>query len=83
MVGVLEKWQASDLQCKEIQTIGYVWKSIPCFYAVLYNRQSDHHTSIIEIEGKFCDQFVSILIDLRSNYSYVNPYMVDKCGFNK
>ena len=33
--------------------------------------------------GKLCDQVVSILIDLRSNYSYVSPDLVDKCGLNK
>ena len=35
------------------------------------------------MDGKLCDQVVSILIDPRSNYSYVNPNLVDKCGLNK
>ena len=43
----------------------------------------DRQTSIIEMDGKLFDQFFSILIDHGYNYSYVNPYMVDKCGLNK
>ena len=43
----------------------------------------DHHISIIKMDGKICDQVVSILIDLGSNYNYVNPDLVDNCGLNK
>lgn len=46
-------------------------------------RQVDHQTSIIEMEGKLCDQVISILIDFRSNYSYISPDLVDKCCLNK
>jgi len=35
------------------------------------------------MDGKLCDQVISILIDLRSNYSYVSPDLMDKCGLNK
>jgi len=35
------------------------------------------------VDGKSCDQVVSILIEPRYNYSYVNPNLVDKCGLNK
>jgi len=49
----------------------------------LDNRQADHQASIIEMDGKLCYQVVSILIDPRSNYSYVSPGLVDKCGLNK
>ena len=63
--------------------MGDVGQSIPRIYATLDNRQEDHQTSIIEIHSNFCDQVVSILIDLGSNYSYVNHDLVDKCGLNK
>ena len=43
----------------------------------------DHHTSIIKMDSKICDQVVSILIDTGSNYIYVNPNLVDKSGLNK
>eukprot|EP00253_Pinus_taeda_P004224 PITA_04224 len=35
------------------------------------------------MDNKLCDQVVSILFDFVSNYSYVNPELVDKCGLNK
>jgi len=47
------------------------------------NGQADHQASVIEMDGKVCDQVVSILIDPRSNYSYINPHLVDKCGLRK
>lgn len=40
----------------------------------------DHQESIIEMDGKLCDQVVSILIDPRYNYIYSNPALVHKCG---
>ena len=48
-------------------------RRIPPIYETLNNRQVDHQESIIEMECKHCDQVVSILIDPRFNYSYVNP----------
>ena len=47
------------------------------------NRQEDHQASIIEMDGKICDQVIYILIDLIYNYSYVNRDLVDKCGLRK
>jgi len=35
------------------------------------------------MDGKLCDQFVSILIDPGSNYNYVSSDLVDKCVLNK
>lgn len=46
------------------------------------NRQAKHQKSIIEMDGKLCDQFISILIDPTSNYSYVSLDLVNKCGLN-
>jgi len=34
-------------------------------------------------DDKLCDHVISILIDPRSNYTYVNPELVDKCGLSK
>ena len=63
--------------------MGNGWQIIPRIYAALDNRQADHQTSIIEMDGKLCDQFISILIDLRFNYTYVSTKFVDKCGLSK
>jgi len=68
---------------QEAQTIGDVGRSIPHIYVVLNNRQVDHRESIIDMDGKICDKVVDILIDPKYNYSYVNPDLVDKCGFDK
>jgi len=68
---------------QEVQVVGDVGQSISCIYATLDNRQADHQASIIEMDGKLCDQVVSILIDHESNYSYVSANLVDKCGLNK
>ena len=76
-------WHTSYLSAKEAKTIGDVGKSIPRIYATFDKKQVDHQASIIQMEGQLCDQVVSILIDPRSNYSYVNPNPVDKCGLSK
>ena len=45
--------------------------------------QAYHKASIIKMDGKICDKVVSNLIEPGSNYSYVNPNLVDKFCFNK
>jgi len=66
-----------------VQTIGDIGQSIPHLYAALDNKQAEHQPSIIEMDDNLCDQAISILIDPRSNYNYVSPNMVDKCGLSK
>eukprot|EP00253_Pinus_taeda_P033918 PITA_33918 len=68
---------------QEAHTVGDVGHSIPRIYADVDNMQVDHQASIIEIDDKLCDQIVSILIDPRSNYNYINHDLVDKCGLRK
>jgi len=65
------------------QIVGHVRHIIPFINAALDNRQAYHHISIIEMEGKLCDQVVSILIDPRYDYGYVSLHLVDKCGLNR
>lgn len=60
-----------------------VGQNIPHIYAELDNRQIDHQTSIINMESNLYVQLVSILIDPRSNYSYISLDLVDKCCLNK
>ena len=67
----------------EAQTAGDVGHHIPLIYAIVDNKQADHQASIIEMDGKLCDQIVSILIEPGSNYSYVNHDLVDTFGLNK
>jgi len=35
------------------------------------------------MDSKLFDQVVSIFINPGSNYSYINPDLVDKCGLRK
>lgn len=35
------------------------------------------------MDGKLCDQIISILIELGSNYIYVSSNLADKCGLSK
>ena len=50
---------------------------------VMENKHADHQALIIEMDRKLFDQVVSILIDPRSNYSFINPDLVDTCGLRK
>ena len=63
--------------------MGDVGHNIPRIYAATDNRRADHQASIVEIDAKLSDQVVSILIDPISNYTYINPDLVDKCGLVK
>ena len=54
-----------------------------CIYATLDKKQVEHQASPIEMGNKLCDQVISILIEPGSNYSYVSPKLVDKCGLSK
>jgi hypothetical protein len=46
---------------------------------VVENRLVDHHTSVVELEGKIYKQTISILIDLGSNLNYVSPQVIEAC----
>jgi len=68
---------------QEAQIVGDIGQIIPSIYATLDKKHADHQASIIEMDGKICDQVISILIDLGSNSSYVSCDLVDKCGLSK
>jgi hypothetical protein len=56
-----------------------VARSLLQIYAALDNKQADHQASMVEMEGMITNHLVSILIDPRSNLSYIAPKVVDKC----
>jgi hypothetical protein len=58
---------------QEIVTINDMAISIPKIYATVENRQEEHQDFVVELEGIFTKQPISILINLRSNISYVSP----------
>ena len=45
----------------------------------LENRQADHQTSMVEVQGLIQNFSISILIDPRSSLSYIYPSIVEKC----
>ena len=56
---------------------------IPRIYVAVDNKHAGHQASFIEIYSKLYDQVISIFIYPISNYSYVSPNLVDKCGLSK
>jgi len=67
----------------DTQHLGDVGQSVPRIYATLDDKHVGHQASIIDMDGKLCDQLISMLIDLGSNYSYVSPKLVDTRGLSK
>jgi hypothetical protein len=51
--------------------------------AALENRQVDHQSAMVEIEGMINKKYVSILIDPGASLSYVSPTIVEDCKLNK
>ena len=68
---------------QEDETVGQVARTIPRIYAVLEDRQEDHQSTMVEVEGKIAKQSVFILIDPRSTHSYITPRVGEICAFNK
>ena len=51
----------------------------PWIYAALDGRHEYHKATMLEIDGKILNTFVSILIDLGACQSYVSAKIVDEC----
>ena len=68
---------------QEAYTVGDISHSIHEIYGMVDNRQVYHYKSIIKVEGKLCNQVVSILVDPISNYSYISPDLMDKCFLSR
>ena len=47
--------------------------------AALENRQEDHQTSMVEVQGMMQNQSVSILINPSASLSYISPSIVEEC----
>ena len=50
---------------------------------LLHNLQEDHHTTMVEIEGKVSNTAISILINPGAFQSYVSPKIVETCKLDK
>jgi hypothetical protein len=68
---------------KKEETIEDVGGSMPRIYATLENRQVDYQSHTIEVEGKFDNQPIVILIDSRSSRRYIDPNLVERFKLKK
>jgi hypothetical protein len=62
---------------QEATTVEDMGKNIPRIYAALEDRQAEHQSHMIEVEGKIINHPISILIDLGASHSYIDPKVVD------
>ena len=66
----------------EEETVGDVENEMPRINATLENRQRDHHTSMVEVQGMIQNQSVSILINPGAILGYIYPNIVEKCSLS-
>jgi len=59
--------------------VGDVGRDMLQISIALENRQADHQTSTVGIEGKINKNPISILIDPGASLSYVSLIIVEKC----
>ena len=67
---------------QEEAMVGDVTNEMPRINATLENRQVDHQTSMVEIEGMIQSKHVSILIDPGASLSYVSPSIAEECNLH-
>jgi hypothetical protein len=60
-----------------------VARSVPRIYVVVENQQADHRAFVVELEGIVSKQPISILIEPRSNFSYISPQFVEACALQR
>jgi len=68
---------------QEATTVGEQARSTPKNNASLENRQVDHQTSIVEIEGMIHNQPIIVLIDPGASLSYISVRVVEICKLHK
>eukprot|EP00253_Pinus_taeda_P004903 PITA_04903 len=66
-------------QIQEASTVGDVGRSIPRIDAALEDRQAEYQRTMVELEGKILDFFVTILIDPGATLSYISLKVVEHC----
>lgn len=64
---------------QEASTVGDIGRSFHCINAALEDRQADHQSTIVEIEGIVSNHAISVLIDPGATLSYISPRTVELC----
>ena len=67
---------------QEEKIVGDVENEMPRIIESLENREDDHQTSMVEVQGMIQNHLVSILIDPGSSLSYVSPSITEKCNLS-
>ena len=65
---------------REATTVNGVARNIPKISTALEDRQEEHQSTMVEVEGMIADQSISVLIDPGEYLSYISPQMVEKCN---
>ena len=68
---------------QEDSTVNDIAMNIPRINVSLEDRQVDHQSAMLEVEGKKSNTYVSILIDSGASLSYIAPRVADKCKLLK
>ena len=58
---------------QEATTVNEIARNIPTISAALENRQAEHQATMVEMEAKIADQYVTVLIDPGASLSYFIP----------
>ena len=53
-----------DHNIQGAEMVGQVAWTIPRIYATLEDRQADHQSTMVEVEGKIVEQYVYVLLEL-------------------
>jgi predicted aspartyl protease len=68
---------------QEATTVEDMGRNIPRIYAALEDRQAEHQSNMIEVEGKIINHPVAILIDSGESHCYIDPKIVDRLHLEK
>jgi hypothetical protein len=81
MLKPIKKTSVHNIQ--EASTVGDIGRSMHKINAALDGRQTDHQSTIVEVEGKIHFNNVSILIDPGASLSYITPSLVESNKLKK
>ena len=68
---------------QEASTVGEIGKNYHKIHAALEDRQADHQSTIVDIEGIISNHALAILIDPSATLSYITLKMMELCILTK
>ena len=67
----------------EDSNVNEIARNIPRINSTLEDRQADHLSTMLEVEGKISNTSVCILIEFEASLSYIAPRVLEKCKLSK